>query len=115
MHDEEDQPVASGVPPNSAYGSAGSPPDPPVAYQPVPPTLAARRNGLAVWSLVLGAVWIFWVGSVLAVILGHVALAQIRDSNGWQRGRGLALAGLLLGYLALALFVISVVLASANG
>lgn len=142
MHDEDDQPTvpAASVPPPHPPGagrdqssaielSASSGDRPPPAgdgsswsnpagvapYQPVPPTLDARTNGFAVAALVLGLVWVLWIGSVLAVIFGHVALAQIRESSGWQRGRGLAIAGLLLGYLALALFGFSIVLSVVNG
>ena len=69
-------------------------------------------NGLAVASLVLGILWIYWVGSLLAVIFGHVALGQIKNSGGRQGGRGLAIAGLTLGwvgfgFLALALFAVA--------
>jgi hypothetical protein len=133
MHDEDDErppspsrPSAApagpapgarlGPPPLAGAGSlpVGSRPDwsapgPAAAYQPAPPTLDARRNGFAVAALVCGLVWVFWIGSVLAVIFGHVALHQIRDAHGWERGRGPALAGLLLGYLGLALLVISIV------
>ena len=93
-------------------GSVTVGPFPGAAYQPAPPSVDATRNGFAVASLVLGLVWAFWIGSLLAVVFGHVALAQIRDSGGWQRGRGVALAGLLLGYLMLALLVFSIVLSA---
>ena len=63
---------------------------------------------MAVASLVCGLVWMFFLGSVLAVVFGHVARAQIRRSGGWERGAGMALAGLALGYLMLALLVISI-------
>src|SRR5437879_6309887 len=63
-----------------------------------PPT-----NGLAIASLVLGILWIFWLGSILAVVFGHVALGQIRRSK--QSGRGLAIAGLTLGWLGLGLLI----------
>jgi hypothetical protein len=43
-----------------------------------------------------------WIGSILAVIFGHVALRQIKAGDGAQRGRGLAITGLVLGYLGLA-------------
>jgi hypothetical protein len=56
-------------------------------------------NGLAVGSFVLSLLWLFGVGSVLAVIFGHVALRQIKRSQGRQSGRGLAVAGLIIGYV----------------
>jgi hypothetical protein len=57
-------------------------------------------NGLSIASLILGIVWLSGLGSLGAVIFGHVAHSQIKRTG--QRGRGLATAGLLLGYLGLA-------------
>jgi hypothetical protein len=84
-----------------------TPPAPPPA-PPARPSFvrSAPTNGLAIASVVLGLFWMWWIGSVLAVVFGHVALKQIEQSG--QSGRGLALAGLVLGYFGLAtlLFVI---------
>ena len=66
-----------------------------------------RTSGLAIASMVLGIVWIYWVGSILAIIFGHIALSQIRkDPN--LRGRGMAIAGVVLGYVGLAIVVVGV-------
>ena len=59
------------------------PPAPPPPYAGYPTT---RTSGLAIASLVLGIVWIFWLGSILAVIFGHVALSQIKRSMGAAHG-----------------------------
>jgi uncharacterized protein DUF4190 len=62
----------------------------------------ARTNSLAVASLIFGiASWCAcpFVGGVAAVILGHIARGQIRRTG--EAGGGLALAGLILGYLHL--------------
>ena len=72
------------------------------------PAQPRRSSGLAVASLALGITWVGWIGSVLAVVFGHVALANIRERN--QSGRGMAIAGLVLGYIGmatLALFVVA--------
>ena len=61
-----------------------------------------ETNSLAVVALVLGFTF-----PVLAIPFGHVARAQIRRTGG--RGDGMALAGLILGYLGLASLVIAVV------
>jgi hypothetical protein len=53
-----------------------------------------RVNILAVVSLVLA----FFL-SIGAVICGHIALSQIKRTG--ERGRGLAIAGLVLGYLGI--------------
>src|SRR3954447_19577019 len=47
------------------------PPPMPVAY-PAPPVV--RTNGLAVSSLIAGLLWMWWVGSIAAIVFGHVAL-----------------------------------------
>ena len=72
----------------------------------VPPELT---NGFAVASLVLGIVWVFWLGSALAVVFGHVARGRAKRW-GIDRGVGMANAGLLLGYGGLA--VLAVLLAT---
>lgn len=77
---------------------------------------APRTNGLAIASLALSLVWVYGLTSILGVIFGHVARRQIKASPEPQGGAGLALAGLIIGYLGLAgtaLFaVIAVVLAN---
>ncbi len=67
-------------------------------------------NGLAIASLVLGIVFVYWIGSVLAVIFGHIALSQIK-THPYQSGRGMAIAGLILGYLWLSVLAVIVVAA----
>ena len=49
---------------------------------------------------------------MLAVIFGHLALGQIGRSGGLQRGKGLAIAGLVVGYLSL-LGLVAVILGMA--
>ena len=55
------------------------------------------------------------VGGIPAIILGHVGRNQIRQSG--ERGDGLAIAGLVLGYAWLALWalIILVSIASTGG
>ena len=92
------------------------PPPPPVAapagpYAPEPVQGPARPTvaGLAVASLVLGILWIGWIGSFLAVIFGHVALSQIKRAKGWKTGRGMALAGVVLGWIGMAMLALGLV------
>jgi hypothetical protein len=85
--------VADVTPPPAARPPA----QPPVFVQP-----ASRTNGFAIASFVLGLVWLLWLGSAAAVVFGHVALRRIARSGGTQTGRGLAIAGLVLGYLGVA-------------
>lgn len=67
-------------------------------------------NGLAIASLVLGILWIYWVGSVLAVIFGHIALSQIRRRQ--DGGHGMAIAGVVLGYIGIGVLVLFIILAA---
>jgi hypothetical protein len=67
---------------------------------------------LAITSLVLGILWLGWLGSAAAVIFGHIAHHQIRESRGQQTGSGLATGGLILGYLGLTILLIYVAAAS---
>lgn len=69
-----------------------------------------RQNQLALASLVLGVSWIFFIGSILAVIFGHTAMSQIRESEGREIGRGNAMIGLILGYVGIAAGLLLVVL-----
>ncbi|MGA9346880.1 MAG: DUF4190 domain-containing protein [Nocardioidaceae bacterium] len=58
---------------------------------------ARTTNGLAIASMVLGILWIYWIGSILALIFGYVARKQIRERN--QSGDGMAIAGIVLGWI----------------
>ena len=85
----------------------------------VPPTPTANvttppgTNGLAIASFVLSLLTLCGVGSLLGVIFGHLSLGQIKREH--QRGRGLAIAGLVLGYLGMAgIVLLIVVLASSS-
>ena len=67
---------------------------------------------MSVASLVLGLLgmtFLFFFGSVLAVIFGHVALNQIKRSEGELGGRGMALSGLIMGYVIIGVVLIALV------
>lgn len=85
-----------------APAGAPSPAGPwPATYLPTAPT-----NSLAIVSLVAGVLsWVLCpiVAGIVAVITGHVARRQMRASG--ESGGGLALAGLILGYVHLAFWV----------
>ena len=98
--------------PAPSYGSPSPMPGSPYpGYQPYGYAPPPRTNGLAVASLVcsLALIWLVGVGAVLAVIFGFTARSQIRRSGGAQQGRGLALAGILIGLAELALLVVLVI------
>lgn len=76
---------------------------------PTPPPASgtpAPTSTLSLTSLIMGIIgWIFLpiVGAIIAVITGHMAKKEIRESNGLLGGDGMATAGLVLGYSNLAL------------
>lgn len=63
--------------------------------------------------MVLGILWLYWVGSILAVVLGHVALSQI-DRLG-QQGRGFAVAGVALGWVGVGILLLILVAVAVSG
>ncbi|PPH12898.1 MULTISPECIES: DUF4190 domain-containing protein [unclassified Rathayibacter] len=83
--------------PSAAY------PPPTAAADPYPglPPRRPPMNPLAVAALVCGLLGL----APAAIVLGHIGFAQAQRSG--QRGRGLAVAGFVLGYLAIVLAVIA--------
>lgn len=100
------------------------PPESPAAPPPVPP-LDAPTDSHAVFSLVCGVVALVsaaggfclccaHVGTVgfglAAVILGHLSHRRLQGHEPLVRGREYALAGMVLGYVSLGLFVLGITL-----
>jgi Domain of unknown function (DUF4190) len=86
------------------------PPLPPPA-PPVSPATSRPTSSLAVISLVAGIVsWLLlpFVAGLAAIICGHMARSEIRSSNGTLEGDGLAIAGLVLGWINVVLCVLTV-------
>lgn len=119
-------PPGYGPPPAQGYGAPPPPPgygqpswgDPaaPYAQWGAPAGPPRGTNGMAIASLVLGIVWIYWLGSILALVFGYQAKKQIRQTG--EGGSGLATAGIVLGYIGLAflaLFIIVIVGVGAAG
>ena len=74
--------------PVPAAGTVAPPPGYPYPY----PYLVRRTNVMAILALVMA-----FVVAPAAIVLGHVARKQIRETG--EDGDGLALAGLILGYV----------------
>jgi len=89
--------------------SAFAPPAAPPAF--VQPAAATRVNPFAIASLVLSILWVFWLGSIAAVVFGHIGLRQIARSRGTESGSGLAIAGLAFGYIGLVILVLALIFA----
>jgi hypothetical protein len=84
---------------------------PPPGYYYGPPQLQKQStNGLAIAAMVLGIVWIYWIGSVLALVFGYKARKQIDESNGRESGRGMATAGIVLGWIGVGVAVLAIVI-----
>lgn len=97
---------ASGVAPPTA----GYPAPAPYWQGPAQPYVVSRAtNGMAIASMVLGILWVYWVGSILALIFGYIGLRQIKERN--EQGRGMAIAGVVLGWIWVGIGLIVIVIA----
>ena len=103
---QQGQRPPEGQPP--AYG-------PPAPYGYPPPygyPVARRTNGLAIASMVLGILWIYWIGSILALVFGYVARKQIRERG--ETGGGMATAGIVLGWVGVGFLLLFLFLGVAS-
>ena len=94
-------PVALPPAPSDTAQPPLAPPLPGDAYPPVPP----QTNGKATASLISGiAAYVIapFVGAIVAIVLGHISLSEIKKSAGRMKGSGMAIAGLVLGYVQFA-------------
>jgi ABC-type phosphate transport system permease subunit len=64
---------------------------------------------MAIASLVMGLIWLYWIGSILALVFGYIAKNQIDRERGRLTGRGMATAGIVLGWLEIGALVLGVV------
>ena len=70
----------------------------------------AEKKGLAIASLVCGL--LFWFGfpgfvcSILAIVFGIIQLKNIKKTPGQYGGKGMAIAGLILGSIGILFFLI---------
>ena len=71
-----------------------------------PPPQGARLNRMALASLLCSSIgWLCIVGPLLGLIFGFLALNQIQQTG--QRGRGLAIAGIIIGAILVAIITAS--------
>ncbi|MEV5574797.1 DUF4190 domain-containing protein [Spirillospora sp. NPDC052269] len=91
----------------------------------VPPGAApGNPNGMAITAFITGAFGLFCllaslvlvfvglfgiISSVLAIVFGHIALSRIKRTG--ETGRGMAIAGLVTGYIGVSLWIVAVVIA----
>ncbi|MFM1965426.1 MAG: hypothetical protein RL134_1151 [Actinomycetota bacterium] len=115
----DEQPFYASPQPPAPQPPAPQPPAPQPAYGyapqpgfPTPYAAKPKTNGMALASMILGILGItaglclifFPVMPILAVIFGHIGLTQTRNTG--APGRGYAIAGLVTGYIGIALAVL---------
>ncbi len=118
-----EQPAGYGMPPYppgppqfggppAGYG----PPPYPASYYPTPDypggygAMQAGTNALAIASLIASFAGVFCcIGSIVAIVLGTIALGQIKRTR--QDGYGLAVAGIVIGIATLAVALIVAIFA----
>lgn len=98
------------------------PPGPPGGYGQAPFGQPASNSGMAITSLSLGIVGLLLtclcgVGALLgigALVTGWLALRQIRASEGRTKGRGMAIAGIVLGVLSILTLIVAIILVASG-
>jgi Domain of unknown function (DUF4190) len=91
-------------PPGAQPGPVQAPPPPAFAYPHsgyYTGSTPQSTNDLAIVAFVLSILWVFGLGSLLAIILALVARSKIKASHGAQSGAGMATAGLVIGICGL--------------
>lgn len=73
-------------------------------------------SGMAITSLVMGIISILTcgllgVGTITAIVTGHLSLSRINRSGGTVGGRGMAVTGLILGYVSIVTTLLAVFIA----
>ena len=98
-----------------------SPAAPQYAPQPVPASnynyaqqAPAQTEGLAVASLVVSLATLFFTGGIFSfvgAILGHIALSNMKKNG--KGGRGMAIAGIAVGWAVTAFWIIAIIIIAA--
>ncbi|ANJ27840.1 hypothetical protein ATC03_15105 [Agromyces aureus] len=96
-------PAAPPAPSVPAYGTTAP------AYDASAPAYGAptpaKTNVLAIVSLVASLVGFFTgIGFLVGIVCGHIGISQIKKTG--EQGRGMAVAGLVIGYIGLVLSII---------
>jgi uncharacterized membrane protein len=64
-----------------------------------------KTNTLAIVSLVASLIGLFTgIGFIVGIICGHISLSQIKKTG--EQGRGMAIAGLIIGYIGILITII---------
>ncbi|GMA28174.1 DUF4190 domain-containing protein [Arenivirga flava] len=103
-----EQPQQHAAPPENPYAQPEQPyaSAPAYGYQ----QQGQKTNTLAIVSLIASlAGLITGISAIVGIITGHIALSQIKKTG--ENGRGLALGGLITGYVLTALTIIGIIAA----
>jgi hypothetical protein len=101
------------IPPYAQNPSAYPVPMQPQVGQPISqinPSGQPKTNGLAIASLVSGILCCIPFSGVAAIIMGAMAIGQINANPSQQQGKGLAIAGISIGSVSIALVVLSAII-----
>ena len=96
-----------------------------MSYTPPPPPppgpggyAVPQTNQKALWSMILGILSLVCCGllaGIPALILGNSAQKEIAASGGMQTGEGMAKAGVILGWISIALSILGLIFAIVTG
>lgn len=94
-------------------GQRGMPP-PGSGYEvaTAPYTGPTETSGTAIGSLICGILFFIFPAAIVAIVLGHLSLSTIRRSGGRLTGGGMATAGLVLGYMGVAVIPVALIVAA---
>ncbi len=90
----------------TTFGNPGSP-------LPAVAPAQGHTSGKAIGSLVSGILFFILPAAIVAVVLGHLSLSEINRSSGRIQGKGMALTGLILGYVGIFIPVVLIIAAIA--
>jgi hypothetical protein len=91
-------------PPPMASGYGYSPGGAGYGYAP------EKTNGLAIAGFVCSLFfWLYGLGAILGIIFGFIARSQIKRSGNTQKGSGFALAGIIIGFVGIAIGIVVII------
>lgn len=82
----------------------------PIEQAPLPPP---TTSGKSIASLIFGFFSFLFPAAIVAIVLGHLSLSEIGKSAGRIQGKGMAITGLVFGYLGISLIPILIMAAIA--
>jgi hypothetical protein len=93
---------------------AGYPPQYPPGYMMPPsgfmPPPQPTTSGMAIAGFVLSFLGCLWIPTILALIFSLIGMSQINKSNGQIKGKGFAIAGLVIALVHIAFYIVYFIL-----